>query len=243
MDIIHWRVAAALIWYLGSVHAYNKAVLGLYVQRFRGEGTYVGRGQSGSCQMGPEFPPVATHPRIKSLVAINAEQYSGSLACGMCFRVLGTGVGTGSDPIKGDFYVFVNDICPECKEGDIDLAEEGDGSWEVEIQAVQCPVGNTKIEYKFQGSNPWYIKLQVRNARLPVNSILVDRDGQPEPMKHTSDGFWELSDGLIELPIKLEMTSINGESIRDIITRIENDVIIHGENGVQFNRDNRLPHA
>lgn len=33
------------------------------------------------------------------------------------------------------------------------------------MQAIQCPVGNTTLEYKFQGSGPYYIKLQVRNAR------------------------------------------------------------------------------
>ena len=49
--------------------------------------------------------------------------------------------------------------------GALDLAENGDGRWRIEIQAIQCPVGNGKIEYKFQGSNPWYLKLQIRNAR------------------------------------------------------------------------------
>ena len=45
------------------------------------------------------------------------------------------------------------------------MAENGDGRWDVQIQALQCPVGNLKLEYKFQGSNPWYLKIQVRNAR------------------------------------------------------------------------------
>ena len=49
--------------------------------------------------------------------------------------------------------------------GDVDIGDAGDGRWDVEIQAVQCPVGDTKIQYSYQGSNLWYIKLQVRNAR------------------------------------------------------------------------------
>ncbi|XP_067665001.1 expansin-YoaJ-like [Haliotis asinina] len=243
MNVIQWRKAAAILCFLGGVQAYNSEdVLRLYARRFRGEMTYAGRGLFGTCHMGPEFPPVATDPRIKSVAALNANQFSGSLTCGMCVRVVGTGVGTGSDPIKGDFYVYVNDIGSTNNEGDIELAEEGDGSWEVHIQAMQCPVGNTKIEYRFQGSNPWYIKLQVRNARLPVNSILVDRHGQLLPMKHRSDGFWELS-ARTELPIKLELTSVNGEPIRDSISRIENDVVLHGENQVQFRLDPNLPAA
>lgn len=54
--------------------------------------------------------------------------------------------------------------------GALDLAENGDGRWKIEIQAIQCPVGNGKIEYKFQGSNPWYLKLQIRNARYEIET-------------------------------------------------------------------------
>ena len=61
----------------------------------------------------------------------------------------------------------VPDITPHLlwRQGDVDLGVSGDGRWDVSIQAVQCPVGSSKLEYKFQGSNPYYIKLQVRNAR------------------------------------------------------------------------------
>ena len=60
---------------------------------------------------------------------------------------------------------LIEDLCFVPITGDLDLAENGDGRWRIEIQAIQCPVGNGKIEYKFQGSNPWYLKLQIRNAR------------------------------------------------------------------------------
>ena len=42
---------------------------------------------------------------------------------------------------------------------------EGDGRWDIEIRAVQCPVGTSAIQYWLQGSNAWYLKLQVRNTR------------------------------------------------------------------------------
>ena len=60
---------------------------------------------------------------------------------------------------------LIENLCFVPITGDLDLAENGDGRWRIEIQAIQCPVGNGKIEYKFQGSNPWYLKLQIRNAR------------------------------------------------------------------------------
>lgn len=64
--------------------------------------------------------------------------------------------------------------------GALDLAENGDGRWKIEIQAIQCPVGNGKIEYKFQGSNNWYLKLQIRNARYGNETyrIMIIRHGE-----------------------------------------------------------------
>ena len=32
-------------------------------------------------------------------------------------------------------------------------------------QPVQCAVGDSPLQYSFQGSNPWYLKLQVSNGR------------------------------------------------------------------------------
>ena len=49
--------------------------------------------------------------------------------------------------------------------GSVDFAENKDGRWDISIQAVQCPVGDNKLQYAFQGSNPWYLKLQVSNYR------------------------------------------------------------------------------
>lgn len=59
----------------------------------------------------------------------------------------------------------MTDECPECAEGDLDLATSGDGRWGVEWQAVQCNTGDTPVQYSFQGSNNYYLKLQVANTR------------------------------------------------------------------------------
>ncbi|KAK3097894.1 hypothetical protein FSP39_014245 [Pinctada imbricata] len=165
----------------------------------------------------------------------------------MCFRVHGSGQGAGNDPITGSFTVFVKDLCPECHAGSVDLAENGDGRWKVDIQAIQCPVGNSKIEYKFQGSNPYYVKLQIRNARIPATSVEMF---QPKhhvwtQLKHTTDGFWTFGGGTVEKPVhfpaRIRLTAANGEQITDHVPKMANDVVIHGD-GVQFSFDSRLPH-
>ena len=56
-----------------------------------------------------------------------------------------------------------------CAPGALDQASEGDGRWGIAWTPVQCPVGTghntTHFFYSFQGSNPWYLKLQIANAR------------------------------------------------------------------------------
>ncbi len=62
-------------------------------------------------------------------------------------------------------YVLVSNLCPECKTGDLDQEKAGDGRWKIEWHPVQCAVGSTPFVYSFQGSNPYYIKMQISNHR------------------------------------------------------------------------------
>ena len=53
--------------------------------------------------------------------------------------------------------------------GALDQASVGDGRWTIAWTPVQCPVGTahgtSTFFYSFQGSNPWYLKLQIANTR------------------------------------------------------------------------------
>jgi hypothetical protein len=40
-------------------------------------------------------------------------------------QVQGSGHGLGSNPVTGDFVVFVNDLCPECKPGETKVPVHG----------------------------------------------------------------------------------------------------------------------
>jgi len=62
-------------------------------------------------------------------------------------------------------YVLVSNLCPECLAGSLDQEIAGDGRWTIEWHPVQCAVGSTPFVYSFQGSNPYYIKMQVSNHR------------------------------------------------------------------------------
>ena len=52
--------------------------------------------------------------------------------------------------------------------GGYDLFIPGDGVWEIETKAIDCPTVPGKdgnIMFRFTGSNPWYVKLQARNIK------------------------------------------------------------------------------
>ncbi|OWF52840.1 uncharacterized protein LOC110447205 [Mizuhopecten yessoensis] len=223
-------------------------IINLYKHNFRGDGTYYGVGSSGTCSYTPpDLPPVAKNHAITDYVALNSPQFFGSLACGMCFTVNGTGHGLGNDPINGQHIVFVKDLCPECHAGSVDFAKNGDGRWGISIRAIQCPVGNTPIEYKFQGSNDYYLKLQVRNARIPATKVeMRQQDNHYASFQHTTDGFWTMGAGFdkpVRYPIHLRLTAANGDTVLDTIhmNHIQNEVVLHGS-GKQFSLDRNLPH-
>ncbi|KAL8591884.1 hypothetical protein ACOMHN_044380 [Nucella lapillus] len=224
----------------------NQDMLDLYLNTYDGDGTYYGEGQEGTCTYHQsQFPPVGLSNQIDALAALNYVIWHNSKACGMCFRVTGNGVGLGNDPLNGEYIVFVKDLCPGCGEdGSVDFSLSGDGRWDIEIQAVQCPVGNNKLQYSFQGSNPWYLKLQVANYRIPPNEVSVQRNGVWQAMTKTSDGYWTLSDG-VEMTntdnIPVRVTAINRETLLDTIPQLVSGVQMNGGQGVQFALDANLP--
>ena len=62
-------------------------------------------------------------------------------------------------------YVLVSNLCPECLAGSLDQEINGDGRWTIQWYPVQCAVGTTPLVYSFQGSNAYYIKMQISNHR------------------------------------------------------------------------------
>jgi hypothetical protein len=99
------------------------------------QGTFYGMGgagAAGACMLRPGFNGVGTS------VAINQAQWDGGLTCGKCVRITGTGAGLGMTPIKGPIFATIDNLCPECKYGDIDLGLGGDGRWQINWDFVPC---------------------------------------------------------------------------------------------------------
>lgn len=191
-------------------------------QTFAGDGTYYGKGgeAAGHCSLG--FSSAISAPwtnGISQFVALNHPQYSDSGLCGMCLQLSGTGPGAGLTPIsKTAQFAIIADECPECKTGDLDLASNGDGRWSINWTPVQCNVGSSTFQYSFQGSNSYYLKVSVTNARVPVKSMQISLGGSFATMTRTLDNYFQLISGVpVKLPATVSLTSILGDTVTDVI--------------------------
>lgn len=75
---------------------------------------------------------------VAMTVAVNPFQWEDGMSCGKCVVVYGTGKGLGMTPIFGPIFATIDNLCPECKDGDIDFGMEGDGRWDITWDFIDC---------------------------------------------------------------------------------------------------------
>jgi len=106
-----------------------------YTMGFSGDGTYYGAGgagEKGSCLLPRLFNGIPV------TVALNHEQFGNGDKCGKCVLIRGEGIGLGTKPIIGPIYATIDNECPECKFGDLDLGMDGDGRFQIEWEFFPC---------------------------------------------------------------------------------------------------------
>lgn len=182
--------------------------------------TFYGPSTTGHCSFG--FSNSYTLPwstGITNTIALNKPQYGDSTPCGMCIQYQGTGAGLGLTPIPSTpQFGLVADELPEGSANALDVATSGDGRWSGNWQPVQCAVGNTFFQYSFAGSNPYYIKLQITNTRVPVASVELLTGGSYVTLQRTVDNYFQLFSGLpVGFPTQVKVTSIFGDTVQDTI--------------------------
>jgi expansin (peptidoglycan-binding protein) len=207
----------------------NCQISKLFSVRQSGDGTYYGanNGAGGACSIYPK-------PSFQlNTVAINAPQWAGSGACGMCVQVSGSGQGQGGSPITGTEVYMVDNLCPECKTGSLDLAKNGDGRWKINWIAVPCPTKGG-LTYKFQGSQEWYLKMQVGNHKIPVQAVQFGKNGKWFSGTRTSDNFW-IPSGYpypASFPLSVRVQGINNQWVEDVVPSLQTTPV--SGKGVQF---------
>jgi expansin (peptidoglycan-binding protein) len=181
-----------------------------------GEATFYGEKSFGHCGY-----PVDQQPKFHG--AMNHTDYDSSCVCGTWVHITGP---------NGEIEAYIDDECPECKEGDIDLgpiafsaiANPADGRVPISWNYIAAPVDDTPVSYYWKdGSSKYHIEVQVRNHRYAVNSLeikpvdsgwmaaerrvynffVLDKNGQP-----------------INGPYKIRITDIFGNQLIDSVKEI-----------------------
>jgi len=218
--------------FLGCLVLINCQLSRLYTTRQQGDGTYYGAnsGSGGACSIYPRPSFASNIPTV----AMNAPQWANSGACGMCLQLSGSGKGSGANPITGTTLVMVDNLCPECKTGSLDLAKNGDGRWSINWIAVDCPTSGG-LTYKFQGSNPYYLKMQIGNHKIPVQAVQFGKGGKWYGATRTSDNFFNPSGYPYPatFPLKVRVQGINGQWVDDEVPSVSTTPV-KGNANIQF---------
>lgn len=153
-------------------------------QWFTGKATYYNFTGRGNCAFKAPSKPVLT-------AAINTAQYAGSELCGACLEVQGS---------KGSVVVRVEDRCPGCPFGSLDLSmtafatidDLAKGRIPIKWRVVPCRDTSDISIYVERGANAYFAMLKVQGANMPVHSLemLVDSSYRGLPRKMSN--YFEL---------------------------------------------------
>lgn len=174
-----------------------------------GEATYYAADGSGNCSFpaGPaDFPMVA---------AMNAADYAASAACGACVQI---------DGPDGQIVVRIVDQCPECPQGDIDLAEAAFpmiaepvlGRVPITWRYVSCATTGPIVYHFKDGSNEWWTAVQVRNHRNAIAKFeVMDAMGQWASVPRVDYNYFLRDSGMGPGPYSFRVTDVSGHVLED----------------------------
>jgi len=165
-------------------------------------------------------PPAGTSSSIYTTVALVSTDWQNGAVCGMCIQVTSKGTGSGANPIpSAPFTVFVNNQCPSCASGGIDLGLNGDGAWDMTWKAVACPV-TSAVQYVYKsGSSVSWAGVQVRNTKYPVFAVSLTYGSTTVVLTPQSYNYYtgNLSPAFSSGNGTITITSVTGEVVTDSI--------------------------
>lgn len=192
-----------------------------------GEGTFYGYGGGGNCS----FPK----PADILTAAMNATDYDGSAACGSVIVVTNENTGL-------SVTVRVDDQCPECAPGDVDLDQDAFAQIS-DISAGRIPIswhyvandqaGNIKLYFK-EGSSQWWTGVQVRDHLYPISKLEYRVNGDTNYIEVPREpyNYFVASSGFGVGPYDFRITDFWGQTVE--VGGIELVLTTEIETGTQF---------
>jgi expansin (peptidoglycan-binding protein) len=175
---------------------------------------------SGNCGFDPT-------PNDLDVAAFDLDDYAGSAACGECVRVTGP---------KGTVTVRIVDSCPPCDHHHLDLspsafakiADTAAGRVDITYQAVACNVmGNLAYHFK-DGSSQYWTAIQVRNHRIPVAKLELEKAGAFVEVKREDYNYFVDPSGAGGGAVHVRVTGTGGSTVDDVLPGVVADETVSG---------------
>jgi expansin (peptidoglycan-binding protein) len=185
-----------------------------------GVATYYDATGAGACSFDPT-------PNDLNVAAMNAHEWATSAVCGECIAVTGP---------NGKVTVRVVDECPECATGQLDLSKQAfasiatlsAGRVNIDWQVVACDLTGP-IAYRYnEGSSQYWTAIQVRNHRLPIQSLEYEKAGSWAAVKREDYNYFVEPNGMGTGPIHVRVTAITGEKLEDTLTPVQAGATVVG---------------
>ncbi|WP_224244505.1 expansin EXLX1 family cellulose-binding protein [Hyalangium gracile] len=166
-------------------------------------------------------------PNDMDVAAMNAPEFSNSAVCGSCAEVEGP---------QGTVRVRIVDSCPECASGHLDLSKQAfakiapinDGRVTTQWRLVSCAVqGPVRYRIK-EGSSEWWVGIQVRNHRLPIQKFEYQKNGSWVEVKREPYNYFVASSGMGPGPVKVRITATDGQKLEDTLPEIKAEKTFDG---------------
>jgi expansin len=163
--------------------------------------------------------------------AMNNEDYDTAASCGTWVHITG--------PL-GEVTAFIDDECPECKKGDIDLGPRtfgmignlADGRIPISWRYVEAPVSGPIRYFWKDGSSQWHIELQIRNHRYAIYRVeICIPPGDWISMPRQTYNFFVLAGGVNAKPgpYTIRVTDIFGQQLVDSNVALIAEQVVDGK--------------
>ena len=186
-----------------------------------GVATYYDATGAGACSFDPT-------PNDLDVAAIDMPEWNGSAPCGECAAVTGP---------NGSITVRIVDLCPGCEQGHLDLSMEAfakiadvsAGRVPIKWQVVPCAVaGAVAYRYK-EGSSQYWTAIQVRNHRLPIQSLEVQLGGTWQPVARSDYNYFVDAAGVGTTgAFAVRITASDGQQLVDMLPPVQSALVVSG---------------
>ncbi len=176
---------------------------------------------TGNCNFDPS-------PDDLNVAALNPTEYAEAALCGGCMELQG--------PNQKKVHVRIVDSCSGCTTSELGVTPqvfEAMGAGDllkatVKWRYITCPVQGP-VRYRFkEDSSQYWVALQVRNHRLPIQKLEWNKNGTWVEVKRQPYNYFVEPSGMGPGPVQVRVTATNGQTLEDTLPTVVPGTVVDG---------------